>query len=60
MKSIELISKEDLEKILSIGKAKHYEETAGLEYLTEKYITDGCIDEEWLEDINYFHNILLR
>ena len=57
MKSIEEISTEELEKILAVGKAKHYEETEGLEYLTEKYIMNGYIDEDSIENLKNFHNL---
>lgn len=56
MKNIEEISTEELEKILAIAKAKHYEETEGLEYLTEKYIMNGCTDEDSKENLKNFHD----
>lgn len=43
MDNIEEISREELAEILAIGKAKHYEETIGLEHLIEEYIVTGEI-----------------
>lgn len=43
MDNIEEISREELDEVLAIGKAKHYEETVGLEYLIEEFITTGEI-----------------
>ena len=46
MDNIEEISREELAEILAIGKAKHYEETIGLEYLIEEFITTGEIKSD--------------
>ena len=60
MKSVEVISSEELEEILAIGKARHYEETTGFEYLTEQYITTGNIDEYSQENLRNFYNLQHR
>lgn len=57
MNSIEVLSAEELEKILATGKAKHYEETTGFEYLTERYIMTGETDDDSKEKLKNFHNL---
>lgn len=55
MRTIEILDEDELEKIFSIGKAIHYEETVGKEYLTDYYYMTGKVPDNYEDVLEYLN-----